>query len=337
MNKGIGVVNVHVEVPHKVLFCGSYTVLDGYPALAFAIEPRMSLRLTSQDSFSWPRHNPFVQAVRDILGEYIQQHLPEHWNHLQGWGQFQTSVSAPIEGWGVGSSAAFTSALMYAQTEAWKLPIPMPTICHLARLAHRKAQGGKGSGIDVAACCLGGVVLASQCQSDAPPVLRSLTWPDHIGFVLLRSGQKADTRRLIQAYQDSIREKPMLSRRDLLRSIGQVCRALQVSSASVDFLPALLENCVCERRWSQELGISLVTDYQSHLEQAFAEWIACGWVVVKALGAGGGDSIGLFYRSDLLHLSDLLTPLRDTPLQARPSRIEKQGLFRIPAEDENYP
>lgn len=319
--------SIHVEVPHKVLFCGSYTVLEGYPALAFAIEPRMSLQLTRQDAFPWPRHNPFALAVREVLGEYIQQYRPDLRTESSPWWQFQTSVSAPIEGWGVGSSAAFTSALMFAQAEAWDLQLPLSILCQMARVAHRKAQGGRGSGIDVATCCFGGVVLASQCQSDAPPVLRSVPWPSHIGFVLIRSGQKADTRRLIQLYQESVKGDPVPSRRGLLRSVGAVCRSLQESP--VDFLPALQENCICERHWSQELGISLVTAYQAQLEQALQDWISRQMLVVKALGAGGGDSIGLFYRADQLRISDLLVPLRDIPLQARPTRIETHGLVRL--------
>lgn len=316
-----------VEAPHKVLFSGSYTVLEGYPALAFAIEPRMTLILTSTDEPDpWSTKNPFIQAVREELREYMLQRHTEAEVNALSWGQFHTSVSMPVEGWGIGSSAAFTSALTFAQTEAWGVGLSSLELSFLARSAHRRAQGGKGSGLDVAACCLGGVVFAAQSGGDTQPNLTSVDWPEEIGFILIRSGQKADTRKMIARYHESTQHKPLLSRRHLLRSIGGVCRALRQQPN--DFLPALQENCMCEREWSKELGISLVTPYQTQLEQALQERIQNQQVVVKALGAGGGDSIGLFYDTRQVTVTDLVLTLHDFPLQARPTTIQQQGTVR---------
>lgn len=284
----------------------------------------MTLMLTaSEDADPWPKKNPFVLAVYEQLRDYMLQRHSEAEVNALPWGQFHTSVSMPVEGWGIGSSAAFTSALTFAQTEAWDLNLSPHELTYLARTAHRRAQGGKGSGLDVAACCLGGVVFATQSGGDANPNLTKIEWPENIGFILIRSGQKADTRKMIALYQESTQSKPLDSRRQLLRSIGGVCRALHQQTN--DFLPALQTNCMCEREWSHELGISLVTPYQLQLEDALKDQIQQQHVVVKALGAGGGDSIGVFYDTAKLSITDLVTTLHDFPLQARPSTIQTRG------------
>ncbi len=321
--------SILVEVPHKVLFSGSYTILDGYPALAFAVEPRLSLRLTPSQKPFWPRDNPFAQAVRERLLTHLQQHHPNRLSEELLWGQFQTSVSMPIDGWGVGSSAAFTTALVFAQTEAWGLSLPPKELCYLARSAHRLAQDGRGSGIDVAACSLGGVVFASQSHTDAPPFLQHVDWPRNIGFMLIRSGNKADTRKMISIYRASTQNKAYTSRRALLRSIGDVCRTLLHNPSQ--FLEALQENARCEHNWSLEIDIPLVTEYQLEIQAGLSDFIDKHWVVIKALGAGGGDSIGCFYRTDKLEVSDLVSCLHDVPLQVRPTAVQTHGAIRIKA------
>jgi mevalonate kinase len=314
---------VIAEVPHKILFSGSYTILDDCPALALAVGPRMTLKLVTDEPTPWPRQNPFAQAVREEIIQWLQVHHPERNPDDITWGSFRSHVPMPIEGWGVGSSASFTTALVLSQLAACGISLSPRDLFLLARRAHRRGQGGKGSGIDIAACAYGEVVRVAQAGSDADPTLERLCWPAHTGVLLIRSGNKADTRDAITAYfGNSLAYRRRVSRH-LIRAVGQVCRVMLNEDEAL--IPALQENAAQEKEWSKAVGIPLVTDLEASLEEAFAPLIKQGWVAIKSLGAGGGDSIGCFYRRDEVMIADLMDLLQDFALQVRPATIERQG------------
>lgn len=313
---------VIAEVPHKILFSGSYTILDGSPALALAVGPRMTLKLVDQPDTQWPRNNPFAQAVREEIHIWLQQH-PEHGSTPFDVGEFRSYVPMPIEGWGVGSSAAFTTALVLSQMAFLGISLTPYELFAIARRAHRRGQGGRGSGIDIASCTYGDVVRVAHAGGDATPTLERLCWPEHTGVLLIRSGQKADTRDAISEYFGHSLEYRKQCSRPLVRSVGQVCRTLLHNDT--ELIEALQENAAQEKVWSREAKIPLVTELQTELERAFAPFIERKWVAIKSLGAGGGDSIGCFYRRDEVMLADLMDLLQDFSLQARPATIERQG------------
>ena len=309
-----------VEAPHKLLISGSYTVLDGHPAVALAVEPRLRLTLDLQKTESWPHDNPFAMAVRSVVEEMAEAKgipLP-----AGGWGIFQTSTEQSLHGWGMGSSASFTVALLGAMCDALGHPLEREALYAMARKAHRRAQKGQGSGLDVAACALGGLILAENAGTDTAPPAQRLEWPEEIGIFLIRSGEKADTRRMIQAYHALESLKESAAHLALLASVRKVASALKEGQP---LLPVLEENARCEALWSQEHAIPLVTPLQRQLEEAYAPLRQKGRLILKALGAGGGDSIGCFYDRQALSFADLLAPLQPFSLQARPVHIDPLG------------
>lgn len=309
-----------VDVPHKMLFSGSYTVLDGAPALAVAIPPRLQLTLHIGTPTLWPQDNPFAQAVLHTLQHTDAIATPD----CSTWGTFQTTLPAgqEVKRWGIGSSSAFTTALMYAALQASGQTFDRDTLFALARTAHRRAQGGKGSGADIAACCYGEVVLVSHAQGDATPTIRPLRWPTQLGLLLLRTRHKADTRAAIARYQHLPTSQRTQSNRPLIRAVGAVCRAFH---SHTNLLQALTHNNHLEDLWSQELNIPLVTDFQRQLQTHVQHWIDDGLVVLKALGAGGGDSIACFFSREDIPQTTLLQTLDPLVEGIRPLEIDPQG------------
>lgn len=283
----------------------------------------MTLKLTDDGEGGWPKQNPFAQAVKTVCLDWLREHRPELVSDALKWSAFRSYVPMPIEGWGVGSSACFTTALMLSQMAAFEVPLSARELFSLARTAHRIGQGNRGSGIDIAACTYGEVVRVVNSGGDDTPPLERLCWPEHTGFLLIRSGQKADTRAAITSYF----EKTLATRRRassaLVRSVGKVCRTLLNNDQ--ELIASLQENNEEERAWSKDVGIPLHTPLQAEIEQAFSAFLRRGWVAIKSLGAGGGDSIGCFYRRDEVTIADLMDQLQPFALQVRTATIERQG------------
>ncbi len=314
-----------ISAPHKMLFSGSYVVLDGAPSLTLAIGPRLFLSLNPQKSESWPKDNPFINAVRHIL---LQQATKSEEVQLFELFQAQltTRTTASVQRWGIGSSAAFTTALTFALLEGIGRSPSLEELFPLARQAHRLAQGHRGSGTDIAAVTFGDLLLVSQAQGDALPLYSQLSWNDEIAIILLQTGQKADTRQLIQRYQSLELQKRTSSSRPLISSIEKLTQSLEQNEA---ILPALQHNHEEEVIWSQKLNIPLVTDLHLQLIQQFRQRYTHEQIVLKALGAGGGDSIGLFFNPQKLPLDELTSFLKKLPFPFRLINIEKRGTLRL--------
>jgi mevalonate kinase len=227
----------------------------------------------------------------------------------------------PVDGWGVGSSAAFTTCLISAYTMAQGIQLNPAQIFDLARRAHRLAQGGEGSGVDIAASCFGGLIALQHANREHPPLPQTLTWPEDIGILLIRSPHKADTREMIRHYRQTSSTQATAERQALLRSVEEV---LQSAKHGTDLLAALAENSRREISWSRALQLNFVTQLQLEIEQAL-----CAYkhqLVIKALGAGGGDSIGCFYSRTQCQIADIIACIKPFALQTRSVQIDTQGV-----------
>ncbi|MEO9014351.1 MAG: hypothetical protein ABI275_03425, partial [Terrimesophilobacter sp.] len=89
---------------------------------------------------------------------------------------------------GLGSSAAVAVALTAALARAVGLQLDRGEVFDLANAAHRAAQGGAGSGGDVAASTYGGVL---RYVRDATPT--PLIWPDGLTMLVVATGTGSST------------------------------------------------------------------------------------------------------------------------------------------------
>ncbi|EIL95727.1 phosphomevalonate kinase, partial [Rhodanobacter thiooxydans] len=94
---------------------------------------------------------------------------------------------------GLGSSAALTVALASAIRALDRRAAPsIDTLL----AAHRRAQGGHGSGLDVAASLAGGLLLYR--LHDGQPRIASATWPHGLEWCCVWSGRPASTGHFLQ-------------------------------------------------------------------------------------------------------------------------------------------
>ena len=277
--------------PHKVIIAGSFVVLDGDPGIAVAIEPRIRLELDTRaarpaelppDVRQAGPDDPYVRAVFDAFGLAAAEAARL---------DVRTTRPLDIDGWGVGSSAAFATALTSATACRLGLPTDPASVFALARRAHRAAQGGAGSGLDVAACCFGGAVVVRGAAGDATPEVAPAVWEDSVGMLLVKSGIKADTRARIAQWRELPAARAQAERDALVEGLDGLARAVVLRGP---ILPRLAEVAALETAWARALGLPFESELLAVLGAALQPMAGEG-VLVKELGAGAGDSVGVFF------------------------------------------
>ncbi len=312
--------------PHKIIFCGSYLVLDGAPALALAVEPLLILEgrpvkenLHKIDEINSEMEkiaekNQFISAVLRVLREkfFVKPYLK--------WEDF---YSDEVAGWGLGSSAAFTSALLALLSHSSGLALSKAELLRSARRAHFLAQGKKGSGLDIAASVLGGVVAARDCNTDSPDY-RILNWPQSVKIILIKSPQKADSRKLISSYFNlPLEERFNL---ELIDKIEKVMTALLEGDPDA-FIQSLADCAQLEKEWSAKLQLPYWSETEiDHISSNIRKFLRDAPFVVKPHGAGGGDSICCFFKGSEQSAEQLSRYLRELGFRARTISPSPDGL-----------
>jgi phosphomevalonate kinase len=197
---------------------------------------------------------------------------------------------------GLGSSAAVLTAwagVFTALARAQGLPAPQPGVAELIEL-HRRFQGGKGSGLDVAAAYTGGAITFSLAGSGVPQI-GSVRLPNSVGFAGIFTGRSASTPELVSRYRAWRRERPKeaaeLVRR--LRSQAEAgCAALKGDDAA-----GWLEAFEAYGLILQELGASIGADIVTAEHREIGAEARRHGVAYKVSGAGGGD-LGLACAAD---------------------------------------
>lgn len=156
------------SAPGSVLLLGEYAVLwPGGLGVAASVEPRVrvllraggdALRIEGTDGidrFAWPsRAGGLLEAVVRACGRTLGR-APGPALVTVDSGALTGGGRTP----GLGSSAAVAAALTCALLAGPRGAPPLDTVFRTALRAHRAAQGGRGSGYDVAASTYGGAGL----------------------------------------------------------------------------------------------------------------------------------------------------------------------------------
>lgn len=155
------------SAPGSVLLLGEYAVLQpGGLGVAAAVEPRVRVRVGPADGlriegtdgidrFAWRAGaggllGAVVAACAGALGRMPSPGLVE---------VDSSALTGDGRKLGLGSSAAVAVAVTSALLGGPGGAAPLDTVFHTALRAHRAAQGGRGSGYDVAASTYGGTGL----------------------------------------------------------------------------------------------------------------------------------------------------------------------------------
>lgn len=197
----------NVSAPGSLMLFGEHAVLRGKPAIAAAVNQRMTITVT-------PRNDRKVR-IRSSLGNY-----DEHIDEIEPIPPFTFMLTAiqndPVftgatfevhsefsSTVGLGSSAAVTTATVAALRQLRGLPFALKEIFSEAVLEVRQAQGGRGSGTDVAASTYGGLIYYKVDPYEIEPIKI-----DPPKLSLVYSGYKVPTPAVIEQVETLLKSTP---------------------------------------------------------------------------------------------------------------------------------
>jgi phosphomevalonate kinase len=281
---------VTVSAPGKLFLAGEYAVLHGGTAVIAAVDRRAVARFVPGGSPATPLIAEAVKAVqeeRELRGLAVLEGAPD------------VDSSALIESGqklGLGSSAAAVVAAVGAllEVEGRSLDEARSLVLVLALRAHRAAQGGRGSGGDVAAAVFGGVITYARPGGEKP-ALRPLRSALPAELVVFRAGGPVATVDHLRAVGHLAERDPKTHDR-CLREIADAADEFIVAYESGD--AEALVNAVDRSHLALDaLGraaeLQIVTPRLA-LASTLARELGGA---AKPSGAGGGD-VGVAFFSD---------------------------------------
>lgn len=323
-------IDIQTSAPGKVFIAGEYAVLDGAPAICMAVDRRAHVAITRSGG---DYHSVLAPGRVQAAGRFTAHNGCLEWQAGAADFELLTAVwhelaARPVDKLaivldsnefidaatgiklGIGSSAALTVAL----TAALDLVAASgASVYRVAANAHRRLQGGAGSGADIA-CSLSGGIIEFR-MGEGPQ--RALQWPDHLHYALLWSGVGANT---VVQLAKLANAAGGATRAELSMAASKVA-AVWSGGAAADITNALRAYAVALRRFDAEYGLGIYAAGHGALASA-AE--SCG-VVYKPCGAGGGD-LGIAIASDAAALKTLVAQAREHGFRHIAMEIETSGL-----------
>jgi phosphomevalonate kinase len=292
------------RAPGKLVALGEYAVLDGAPAVVLALDRyaevaidesadgvcRLTTRLGEVVERRFAPGEPSGAALVDLVAAAAPQ-LP--WTAtIDSRAFFDGGAKL-----GLGSSAAVLTAwagafAAFARDRGER--VPDPQVATLIEL-HRQFQGGKGSGLDVAASYTGGAITFRLARPGLPQI-GSVRLPNSVGFAGIFTGRSASTPELVSRYRAWRRERPKEAAELVRRLTAQAeagCAALTGDDAA-----GWLDAFEAYGQGLSELGASIGADIVTAEHREIGVEARRHGVAYKVSGAGGGD-LGLACAADL--------------------------------------
>jgi mevalonate kinase len=313
-----------VAAPGKIFLVGEYAVLDGGVAVLAAVSRHAVAQYVPGGV---PQSAVVEEAVKRSLtaiGE-ASAALPP--------GSVMVDTDAFCQGkfkLGLGSSAATAAATVGAMFETAGLSIEgmQHEVFSIAEAAHQAAQGGVGSGADVAAAVYGGFIKFVR-PAEGPPVVEPIAVPASLHLVVFWTGESADTREMVQSVQAYAKMAPS-SYRMLMGSLRATAERFVNELAAGRATGAV----VAAGRYSRQLaelgkaaGAKIVTPI---FEQAAALARELGGDA-KPSGAGGGDVGVAFFATP--EAAALFARACQPTLSVLDVSLARAGVYRRSAEE----
>ncbi len=298
---------VIASAPGKLVLVGEYAVVYGAAALVAAVPRRAVVTLTPGTGSAWQVSTP---GFRSQMCHFEHHQMPQLARQLPLLANVLAALdyrgpgctaeldtreffsSDGVDGGaklGLGSSAALCTALLAAVAEIQALrPGESSKGVDLAAAlaAHQRLQGGRGSGIDVAASFLGGV-LKFQRSADSEPGFTHQTVPMPLPMLWVWSGQAATTTTRLETLERFKKAQPKAFA-EVFRQLSELSECASSAAASQTpeaFLQATSEFTQRLANLDQQIGLGVWTQPHHHLAGIAQR---CG-VLYKTSGAGGGD------------------------------------------------
>ena len=303
---------VRVQACGKVFLAGEYAVLEpGSPALVAGIDRKLSatagpsrqgLQLVSAGGLLWDGGNPppelrFAARAASLAAAYCQ---PRGGVRVV----FENDLAVDGRKLGLGGSAAASALAVRAVCAVAGRAVSDEEILALALAAHWAEQGGSGSGADVAAAVLGGLLEVrsriawrspeeamalppQQLASARPLEVRQLRPPPRLRLLLADTGAPADTRALVREVKAFAAGDPRrwAARAADIRAAEEGLRDALEAGDEPSSLEAVRKGALAMAALGEEARVPIVTP---ELERACALASSAG-AAGKPSGAGGGD------------------------------------------------
>jgi phosphomevalonate kinase len=258
------------RAPGKIVISGAYAVLEGAYALVAAVDRYVVADAARPADYLTPEVHAALalRGLADGCAPFFDA------SALRSGGPEDRKL-------GLGSSAAILVSSLAAIDLAEGNGVYPERILDQARTAHRTAQSG-GSGIDVAASTLGGI-LRCRLRGDALET-QTATLPAGTVIEIWTSSSDASTRHLLRLVREFARREPVSYR----RTMDELTTAAHIAAHAQS--PArFIEGCRIQRdyldRLGRDCGASIVTPDVRAFDRIARERSA----VVLPSGAGGGD------------------------------------------------
>lgn len=284
-----------VSAPGKLMVMGEYAVLEGATALVMAVNRRVRLQFVprsrpiSDGSRAPGDHPPEITTVSPEIALALRlgsARLPTlDWNFLVDTSALQDDRRTKL---GLGSSAAkaAASAAFVMQTTSPERILP------LAIDAHR-AVAPNGSGADVTACVLGGLLAVSpNTNPSSAPNVRRISFPDPLLWRAYFSGHSANTAKLIETLRSFAGENPR-AHGEAMREVRMASEKFQSGCAQQSSslcLEAVTEHFEAMSSLGKQAKVPII---DAALDRFCRELPDCA--AAKPSGAGGGDVSIAFY------------------------------------------
>jgi phosphomevalonate kinase len=310
-----------VTAPGKLLLLGEYAVLDGFPAVVVAVNRRASGQFV-------PGRTPESTLV-DIAVSHAKDALGPNRSALPRGSVLVDTAAFSLNGtkMGIGSSAATAAVTVGAVLEMAGLAVHESTdlIFNLALASHREAQGGLGSGADVAAAVYGGILHYTRPTGGAAAI-RRLPPLAGVEMVVFSTGTPSSTVDCLQAVGAFAQASPETHRQLLPPIADAVTRfeAALFARDAAEIFAAIGAAHLGMEMLGQAAGVPIVTPVLAHAAVIAAEVGGAA----KPSGAGGGD-VGIAFLPDPEAAEEFRARARGLGLGILDLFVDPTGISRL--------
>jgi phosphomevalonate kinase len=309
-----------VTAPGKLILLGEYAVLDGFPAIVAAVNRRASGQFV-------PGRAPESKLV-DIAVHGASEALGPNRTALPRGSVLVDTSAFSLGGTklGIGSSAATAAVSVGAVLEMAGIRVGESTdlVFDVALAAHREAQGGLGSGADVAAAVYGGLLHYTRPARGAATV-RRLPPLAGVEMVVFSTGTPSSTVDCLQAVAAFQKASPE-THRQLLPPIADAVVRFEAGLFARDareIIAAIGAAHLGMEMLGQAASVPIVTPVLAHAALLAAEVGGAA----KPSGAGGGD-VGIAVLPDAEAASEFRARARDLGLGILDLFVDPTGISR---------
>jgi len=313
-----------VTAPGKIFLIGEYAVLEDGPAVLAAVNRR-----------AVAQYLPGLEPMSAVVGEAVRvarAEIGEASSALPPGSVLASSEDFENGGQkiGLGSSSAVAVAAVGAVFEAVGMPVEKnrDRVFSLAYAAHRAAQGGSGSGADVAAAAYGGLLKVVP-QGESIPTVESLTIPTGLHAVVFWTGKPVATTGMIQAVQ-KFAQKDRGAYEQLIGNLRDTAEKF-IAGLQAENATAAVAAAGRYGRLLDQLGVAAQAPIVTDVFKRAADLAKELGGAAKPSGAGGGDiGVAMFATPETARLFARALP---KPLTALDVDLDRRGVCRRSFDD----